>query len=158
MNISEYSTVADDVQLGNEVIIRQYVNAYGCTIGDYSQIGPFTEVQAGVTIGKKCKIQSHSFLCTGVTIEDEVFIGHGVMFTNDKFPKATTEDGELQTADNWECVPTLVKQGASIGSGATILPGVTIGEGALVGAGSVVTRDVLPHTTVVGNPAKVVAA
>lgn len=154
MNISPHSIIAADVVIGTDVIIRQFVNAYGCTIGDFSQIGPFTEVQAGVRIGKKCKIQSHSFLCTGVSLEDEVFIGHGVMFTNDKKPRSTAANGALQTAEDWMCEPTLVKKGASIGSNATILSGVTIGEYALVGAGSVVTKDVPPHATVVGVPAK----
>lgn len=149
--------VADSVTLGKDVVIRDFVNLYGCSIGDGSQVGPFVEIQSGVTVGKNCKIQSHSFLCTGVTLEDGVFVGHGVMFTNDKSPRATRGDGSLQTADDWECLPTLVRKGASIGSGATILPGVTIGEGALVGAGSVVTKDVPAGATVVGNPAKPLA-
>lgn len=146
--------IAADVQLGNDVVIRDFVNLYGCIIGDESQIGPFVEIQRGVVIGKRCKISSHSFLCEGVTLEDNVFIGHGVMFTNDKNPKATNSDGSLMTRDDWECLPTRVCKGARIGSNATILPGITVGEGALVGAGSVVTKDVAPHATVVGNPAR----
>jgi len=145
--------IAPDVVLGKDVVIRDFVNLYGCTIGDGTQIGTFVEIQRGVTIGKNCKIQSHSFLCDGVTIEDNVFIGHGVMFTNDKTPRATNPDGSLQTAADWVRVPTLVKSGAAIGSNATILPGVTIGEGALVGAGSIVTRDVPAKAVVMGNPA-----
>lgn len=154
MSISELSTIAKNVQLGANVVIRQFVNAYGCTIDDNTQVGPFTEIQTGVHIGKNCKIQSHSFLCEGVTIEDEVFIGHGVIFTNDKLPKATNKDGSLQTNEDWQCLKTIVKKGASIGSGATILPGVTIGMNALVGAGSVVTKNVADGITVIGNPAK----
>ncbi len=146
--------VSNDVTLGKDVVIRDFTNIYGCEIGDESMVGPFVEIQSGVKIGKRCKIQSHSFLCSGVTLADGVFIGHGVMFTNDKSPRATKESGELQTADDWECIPTLVKRGASIGSNATILPGVTIGEGAMVGAGAVVTKDVPAGATVVGNPAK----
>ncbi len=150
--------IAPDVVLGKDVILRDFVNIYGCEIGDDSQIGPFTEIQRGVKIGKRCKISSHSFLCSGVTIEDGVFIGHGVMFTNDKLPRALRKDGTLQTADDWECVPTLVKAGASIGTNATILPGITIGKNALVGAGAVVTKDVPDGATVVGNPAKPLGA
>jgi acetyltransferase-like isoleucine patch superfamily enzyme len=146
--------IADSVTLGKDVVVRDFVNLYGCDIGDGSQIGPFVEIQANVTVGKNCKIQSHSFLCSGVTLEDGVFVGHGVMFTNDKAPRSLNEDGSVQTADDWECLPTLVKKNASIGSNATILPGVTIGEGAMVGAGSVVTKDVPAGATVVGNPAK----
>ena len=145
--------IAASVKLGKDVVIRDFVNLYGCEIGDGSQVGTFVEIQAGVVVGKNCKIQSHSFLCTGVTLEDGVFIGHGVMFTNDKSPRATNPDGSLQSGGDWECLPTLVKKNASIGSGATILPGVTIGEGALVGAGAVVTKDVPAGATVVGNPA-----
>lgn len=146
--------IAPSVTLGKDVIIRDFVNLYGCTIGDGSTIGPFVEIQAGVTVGKRCKIQSHSFLCTGVTLEDGVFVGHGVMFTNDKAPRSLRADGALQTTDDWECLPTLVKKNAAIGSNATILPGITIGEAAMVGAGSVVTKDVPDGATVVGNPAK----
>lgn len=146
--------IAPDVQLGKDVIIRDFVNLYGCTIGEGSQIGTFVEIQRGVTIGKNCKIQSHSFLCEGITLEDGVFIGHGVMFTNDKNPAAVNTDGSLKTGNDWECVSTLVKTRAAIGSNATILPGITIGEGATVGAGAVVTKNVPAGATVVGNPAK----
>jgi acetyltransferase-like isoleucine patch superfamily enzyme len=144
-----------DVRLGTGVKIAQpdLVNLYGCTIGDDTKIGAFVEIQKNATIGRRCKISSHSFVCEGVTIEDEVFIGHGVMFTNDRFPRATVE-GRLQTEADWECLPTRVCRGASIGSGATILPNVTIGAGAIVGAGAVVTRDVEPGTTVAGVPAR----
>ena len=143
-----------DVSLGDGVVVQAFTNLYGCRIGDETRIGPFVEVQAGVEIGARCKIQSHSFLCEGVTIEDEVFVGHGVMFTNDKFPRSTTEDGALQSAADWELLPTRVCRRASIGSGAVILAGVTIGAGALVGAGAVVTRDVAPGQTVAGVPAR----
>ncbi len=143
-----------DVQVGNNVQIFDFVNAYECSIDDYSKIGAFVEIQRGVVIGKKCKISSHSFLCEGVTIEDEVFVGHGVMFTNDMHPRATNDDGSLQIGQDWKVVPTLVKRGASIGSNATILPGVIIGEHSVVGAGAVVTKDVPAGVTVVGNPAK----
>ncbi len=148
-------TIAPDVRLGERVVIRDFVNAYGCTIGDETQIGTFVEIQNDVVIGKRCKIQSHSFLCSGVTLEDGVFIGHGVMFTNDKQPRATNADGSLKSKRDWILVPTLVKRGASVGSNATILPGVTIGEGAMIGAGSVVTKDVPPHAVAAGNPAKI---
>ncbi len=143
-----------DVSFGEDVVVQAFTNLYGCRIGDGTRIGPFVEVQAGVDIGARCKIQSHSFLCEGVTIEDEVFVGHGVMFTNDLLPRATTSDGALQTADDWELIPTRVCRRASIGSGAVILAGVTIGVGALVGAGAVVTRDVAPGETVAGVPAR----
>jgi acetyltransferase-like isoleucine patch superfamily enzyme len=142
------------VKLGLNVRIYAFVNLYGCEIGDESRIGTFVEIQKGAHIGRRVKISSHSFVCEGVTIEDEVFIGHGVMFINDKYPRATTEDGSSQTEADWVCTPTIVQRRASIGSNATILCGVTIGEGALVGAGSVVTRDVPPGATVVGNPAR----
>ncbi len=134
--------------------IYAIVNLYGCEIDDESKIGTFVEIQKGVRIGKRVKVSSHSFICEGVTIEDEVFIGHGVMFINDKYPRSTTESGSLQSEADWLCIPTLVKARASIGSNATILCGVTIGEGAMVGAGSVVTHDVPPGAIVVGNPAK----
>lgn len=140
--------------MGRDVKIYAFVNLYGCEIGDESKIGAFVEIQAGVRIGRRVKIGSHTFICEGVTIEDQVFVGHGVMFTNDRYPRATNAAGELQTPADWNCVPTLVQRGASIGSNATILCGVTIGEGAIVGAGSVVTRDVLPWTIVAGNPAR----
>lgn len=145
----------NNVKLGDDVKIYSFVNAYGCEIGDESRVGAFVEIQKGVKIGRRCKISSHSFLCEGVTIEDNVFIGHGVMFTNDKFPRATNADGEPQTEADWTVLPIIVKKGASIGSNATILAGVTIGESAMVGAGAVVTRDVPDGSTVAGVPAKV---
>lgn len=145
-----------DVQLGDDILIYSFVNAYGCEIGDETRIGAFVEIQKGVRIGRRCKISSHSFLCEGVAIEDNVFIGHGVMFTNDKYPRATNPDGTPQDQSDWDVVPTVVKSGASVGSNATILPGLTIGENALVGAGSVVTRDVPAGATVSGVPARIV--
>ena len=152
--------IAQDVTLGDNVVIHhpQLVNMYGCRIGESTRIGAFVEIQRGAVIGRRCKISSHSFICDGVTIEDGVFVGHGVMFTNDRFPRALTDDGRLQTDADWELVPTRVGRGASIGSHATILPGVTIGEGALVGAGAVVTRDVPPYAVVAGVPARVVGS
>jgi UDP-2-acetamido-3-amino-2,3-dideoxy-glucuronate N-acetyltransferase len=144
----------DDVQFGENVVVRSFVNLYGCTIGDETTIGTFVEIQRGVVIGARCKIQSHTFVCDGVTIEDEAFVGHGVMFVNDKIPRATTEGGELQKAEDWMLLRTHVGRRASIGSGAVILGGVTIGDGALVGAGAVVTRDVEPGAVVVGVPAR----
>ena len=143
------------MKLGQDVRIYAFVNLYGCEIGDESKIGAFVEIQKGVRIGRRVKVSSHSFICEGVTIEDEVFIGHGVMFINDKYPRATTQGGGLQTEADWECIPTLVERGASIGSNATILCGVTIGEGAIVGASSVVTHNVPPGAIVAGNPARV---
>lgn len=143
-----------DVTLGADVKIYSFVNAYGCEIGDETRVGAFVEIQKGVKIGKRCKVSSHSFLCEGVTLEDNVFIGHGVMFTNDKFPRATNADGSPQSETDWSVVPITVKRGASIGSNATILAGVTIGENAVIGAGSVVTRDVDAGTIVAGVPAK----
>lgn len=148
--------IAPDVRLGEGVRIFAFVNLYGCEIGDESKIGAFVEIQKGASVGRRVKISSHTFICEGVTIEDEVFIGHGVMFINDKYPRATTDGGGLQTEEDWLCVPTLVKRGASIGSNATILCGVTIGERALVGAGSVVTRDVPTGAVVAGNPARII--
>lgn len=150
--------VADSVILGQNVRIFHptLVNMYKCAIGDETTIGPFVEIQAGVTVGRRCKISSHSFLCEGVIIEDEVFIGHGVMFINDMYPRATTEDGQLQTSEDWNLVKTLIKTGASIGSNATILGGLVVGERALVGAGSVLTKDVPAYAIVAGNPAKVI--
>lgn len=142
------------MQLGRNVVIHCFANLYGCLIGDETKIGAFVEIQAGAHIGSRCKISSHSFICSGVSIEDEVFIGHGVMFTNDREPRATADDGELLTADEWELIPTRVCRRASIGSGAVILPGVTIGEGALVAAGAVVTRNVEPGAVVAGCPAR----
>ena len=147
--------ISKDVKLGKNVKIYDFVNLYGCEIGDNTKIGTFVEIQKGAKIGKNCKISSHTFICEGVTIEDEVFIGHNVTFMNDLSPRATTDAGELQTNDDWKCIPTLVKRGASVGSSATILCGITIGERALVGAGSVVTKDVPSNRTVVGNPAQV---
>ncbi len=147
--------ISKDVKLGKNVKIYDFVNLYGCEIGDNTKIGAFVEIQKGAKIGKNCKISSHTFICEGVTIEDEVFIGHNVNFMNDLSPRATTDAGELQTNDDWKCIPTLVKRGASVGSSATILCGITIGERALVGAGSVVTKDVPSNRTVVGNPAQV---
>jgi acetyltransferase-like isoleucine patch superfamily enzyme len=151
-----YVRIAPDVKLGRDVRIFAFANLYGCEIGDESKIGAFVEIQKGARIGRRVKISSHAFVCEGVTIQDGVFIGHGVVFINDKYPRATTELGELQTEADWECTPTWVKQGASIGSNATILCGVTIGERAIVGAGSVVTHDVPPGVIVAGNPARVV--
>jgi len=152
--------IADSVRLGRDVIIPQpqLVNLYACSVGDGSKIGAFVEVQRGAVIGRYCKISSHTFICEGVTLEDGVFVGHGVMFTNDIYPRAVTETGELQTDADWAVVETLVKAGASIGSNVTIRAGVTIGEGALVGAGAVVTKDVEPHTIVAGVPARVIRA
>jgi UDP-2-acetamido-3-amino-2,3-dideoxy-glucuronate N-acetyltransferase len=144
----------NNVELGQDVKIFSFVNAYGCTIGDGSKIGAFVEIQKNAAIGKNCKISSHTFICEGVSIEDNVFIGHGVMFTNDKYPRATNADGSQQTEADWEVVPTVVKKGASIGSGAVIIAGVVIGENAIVGAGAVVTKDVPPETIVAGVPAK----
>jgi UDP-2-acetamido-3-amino-2,3-dideoxy-glucuronate N-acetyltransferase len=148
--------VAPSVKLGQRVVLNAFTNLYGCEIGDDSKIGTFVEIQKGARIGARCKVSSHSFICEGVTIEDEVFIGHNVTFTNDLFPRATRPDGSMQTDADWKCLPTVVKRGASIGSSATILCGITIGERALIGAGSVVTRDVPPHTLVAGNPARIV--
>ena len=144
-----------DVKMGENVKIFSFVNAYGCEIGDETRVGAFVEIQKGVKIGKRCKISSHSFLCEGVTIEDNVFIGHGVMFINDKFPRATNADGSPQTEADWPVIPITIKKGASIGSNATILAGVTIGENALVGAGAVVTKDVADGAVVSGVPARV---
>jgi acetyltransferase-like isoleucine patch superfamily enzyme len=152
----KYRSVADDVKLGKDVKLADFVNLYGCTIDDNTKIGTFVEVQKNAFIGKNCKIQSHTFVCEGVTIEDDVFVGHGVIFINDKYPRATNGDGSLQNEDDWQVVPTVVKKGASIGSGSTILCNLTIGESAIVGSGSVVTKDVPPNTIVAGNPARVV--
>jgi UDP-2-acetamido-3-amino-2,3-dideoxy-glucuronate N-acetyltransferase len=155
MDDSSTLRIASDVKLGRDVRIYAFVNLYGCEIGDESRIGTFVEIQKGAYIGKRVKVSSHSFICAGVTIEDEVFIGHGVMFINDKYPRSTNPDGSSQTEADWCLVPTLVKRRASIGSNATVLCGVTIGEGAVVGAGSVVTKDVPPNTVVAGNPARI---
>jgi len=148
--------IAPSVKLGEGVRIFGFTNLYGCEVGDESKVGTFVEIQKGAKIGRRCKISSHTFICEGVTIEDEVFIGHGVMFTNDLFPRATNPDGSPQTDADWKCIPTLVKKRAAIGSNATILCGITIGEGATVGAGSVVTKDVPAGAVVAGNPARVI--
>jgi UDP-2-acetamido-3-amino-2,3-dideoxy-glucuronate N-acetyltransferase len=153
---AEFSRIAPDVKLGRDVKIYAFVNLYGCEIGDDTKIGTFVEIQKGARIGNRVKVSSHSFICEGVTIEDEVFIGHGVMFINDKYPRATTGAGQLQTEQDWTVTPTLIKRGASIGSNATILCGVTVGEDAIVGAGSVVTRDVPPGVVVAGSPARII--
>ena len=155
MNQPSFQLIAPDVKLGQRVKIFAFTNLYGCEIGDDVKIGTFVEIQKGARIGNRCKISSHTFVCEGVTIEDEVFVGHGVTFINDRHPRATTDEGELQTEADWNCVPTTVKRGASIGSGATILCGITIGERATIGAGSVITKDVPDGAVVVGNPARV---
>ena len=150
-----HQEIAPDVKLGKGVRIYGFTNLYGCEIGDDVKIGTFVEIQKGVRVGSRCKISSHTFICEGVTLEDEVFIGHNVTFINDLYPRATNADGQLKTEQEWICKPTLIKRGASIGSSATLLCGITIGEFAVVGAGSVVTRDVSPYSVVAGNPAKV---
>jgi acetyltransferase-like isoleucine patch superfamily enzyme len=149
-----FQLIAPSVKLGKDVRIFGFVNLYGCEIGDESKIGTFVEIQKGASIGRRCKISSHTFICEGVTLEDEVFVGHSVTFTNDLFPHAANPDGSLQTEADWVCLPTRVKRGASIGSGATLLCGITVGEGAVIGAGSVVTKDVPPGAVVAGNPAR----
>jgi acetyltransferase-like isoleucine patch superfamily enzyme len=153
--LPDYQRIASDVKLGRNVRIHAFVNLYGCEIGDETKVGTFVEIQKGAKIGDRCKIGSHTFICEGVTIESEVFVGHGVTFINDRYPRATNFTGQLQTEADWNCQTTLVKHGASIGSGATLLGGITVGENAIVGAGSVVTRDVPSNTTVVGNPARI---
>lgn len=151
----QFQLIAPDVKLGKDVNLFHFINLYGCEIGDYSKIGAFVEIQKNARIGSHCKISSHTFVCEGVIIEDNVFVGHGVVFINDSYPRATNEAGELQTQEHWKVEPTLVKKGASIGSNCTILSNLTIGEKAIVGAGSVVTQDVPPHTIVAGNPARI---
>jgi len=153
--MDKYLSIAPDVRLGKDVRLSQFINLYGCSVGDNTKIGAFVEIQKNASVGNNCKISSHSFICEGVTIEDDVFIGHGVMFINDLFPRATIGDGKLQTEADWKVERTLVSKGASIGSGATILANITIGKNALVGAGSVVTKDVPENAVVAGNPARV---
>ena len=156
MNEDPTIRIAPDVILGKDIKVYSFVNLYGCAIGDETKIGAFVEIQRGALVGRRVKISSHSFICDGVTIEDEVFIGHGVKFINDKYPRASNPDGSLQSENDWELIQTLVKHRSSIGSNATVLCGVTIGEGAIVGAGSVVTKDVPAFTIVAGNPARIV--
>jgi len=154
---TDFCRIAPDVKLGRNVKIYEFTNLYGCEIGDDTKIGTFVEIQKGASVGRRCKVSSHTFICEGVTIEDDVFIGHNVTFINDRYPRATDESGRLQTEDDWECVPTVVRKGASIGSSATLLCGITVGENAIIGAGSVVTKDVPAGKTVAGNPARVMA-
>jgi UDP-2-acetamido-3-amino-2,3-dideoxy-glucuronate N-acetyltransferase len=151
----QYCLISEDVELGKDVKIFSFVNLYGCKIGDRTKIGAFVEIQKGVTVGKDCKISSHTFICEGVTIEDRVFIGHNVTFINDKYPRSANPDGTLQTEADWAVVPTLIKEGASIGSSTTILCGITIGKNAIIGAGAVVTRDVPDNAVVTGVPARI---
>jgi acetyltransferase-like isoleucine patch superfamily enzyme len=152
----KFTCIADDVQLGKDVKIGEFVNLYGCAIGDNTKIGPFVEIQKNARVGRNCKIQSHTFICEGVTIEDDVFVGHNVTFINDRYPRATTDEGTLQTEQDWECTPTLIKKGSSVGSSVTLLCGITVGENSIVGAGSVVTRDVPANVIIAGNPANVI--
>lgn len=153
--LGEFAAVSPDVKLGRDVKLGKFINLYGCEIGDETKIGALVEIQKNAKVGSRCKISSHTFICEGVTIEDNVFVGHGVTFTNDSYPRATAAGGALQTEKDWKVEPTLVREGASIGSGATVLPNLVIGEGAMVGAGSVVTRDVPAHAVVAGCPARV---
>lgn len=152
----DFARISDDVVLGDDVKIYAFVNLYGCSIGSHTKVGTFVEIQKGATIGAHCKISSHSFICEGVTLEDRVFVGHGVMFINDLYPRSTNADGSLQTEADWKCIPTVVEEGASIGSNATILCGVRIGQNSIIGAGAVVTKDVPPYTVVAGNPARII--
>jgi acetyltransferase-like isoleucine patch superfamily enzyme len=152
--VNSYNCIAEDVKLGRNVRLAKFINLYGCEIGDETKIGTFVEIQKNAVVGRRCKISSHTFICEGVVIEDNVFIGHGVMFINDSYPRATTREGSLQTEADWKVEPTIVKKGASIGSGARILSNTKIGENAIIGAGSVVTKDVPPNAIVAGNPAK----
>ena len=158
MNNSQQANqlIAPDVKLGRDVRIYAFTNLYGCEIGDEVKIGTFVEIQKGARVGNRCKISSHTFICEGVVLEDEVFVGHNVTFINDLYPRATNEAGQLQTESDWKCIPTVVKRGASIGSGATLLCGITVGERAVVGAGSLVTKDVPAYAIVAGNPARVI--
>jgi len=153
--MNEFVCIAPDVKLGKNVKLSKFINMYGCTVGDDTKIGAFVEIQKNASVGNNCKISSHTFICEGVTIEDEVFIGHSVTFINDSYPRATTGDGQLQTEADWKVEKTVIKKGATIGSGCTILANVTVGESAIVGAGSMVTKDVPAHAIVAGNPAKV---
>jgi acetyltransferase-like isoleucine patch superfamily enzyme len=153
--VNEFCAIAPDVKLGKGVRLSKFINMYGCEVGDESKIGAFVEIQKNAKVGRRCKISSHTFICEGVEIEDNVFIGHGVTFINDSYPRATTPEGELQTEADWRVEATVIKRGASVGSGATILSNVVVGENSIVGAGSVVTRDVPPNVIVAGNPAKV---
>jgi acetyltransferase-like isoleucine patch superfamily enzyme len=153
--VNEFNCIAGDVKLGENVRLSKFINLYGCEIGDETKIGAFVEIQKNAKIGRRCKISSHTFVCEGVTIEDNVFIGHGVMFINDSYPRATTQNGNLQTEADWKVERTIIKAGASIGTGATILANISVGENAIVGAGSVVTKDVPANAIVAGNPAKV---
>jgi acetyltransferase-like isoleucine patch superfamily enzyme len=153
--MNSYHCIAPDVRLGENVKLSNFINLYGCEIGDNTKVGAFVEIQKNARVGRNCKVSSHTFICEGVTVEDDVFVGHGVTFINDTFPRATTAGGALQTEADWRVEPTLIKRGASIGSGATILANVTVGENAIVGAGSVVTKDVPANVIVAGNPARV---
>lgn len=153
-SMNPYVCISEDVKLGKDVKLSKFINLYGCEVGDETKIGAFVEIQKNATVGRRCKISSHTFICEGVTIEDNVFIGHGVTFINDSYPRATTADGSLQTESDWKVERTVIKRGASVGSGSTILSNVTVGENAIIGAGSVVTKDVPPNSIVAGNPAK----
>ncbi len=153
--MNSYNCIADDVKLGANVRLSRFINLYGCEIGDETKIGAFVEIQKNASVGKRCKISSHSFICEGVVIEDNVFIGHGVTFINDSYPRATAPGGQLQTEADWKVERTIIRKGASVGSGVTILSNTTVGENAIVGAGSVVTKDVPPNTIVAGNPARI---